>query len=158
MPATRPETLAFADRAAWSFSATADVGATPEEVFAALADAESWHEWFPLMGGARWTTPAPHGVGSERTVRVGPATVEERFIAWDEGERIAFTFTGANLPIAKAGVEVVELSPSGTGTTVRYTMALEPPGPLGPLRALVAPGVQATLRQALKGLDRYLSG
>lgn len=156
MPTTRVETLAFAQSASWRFSAERDLSAPPEIVFAALADASTWPEWFPLLHKADWVTPPPHGVGSERWVKVGPTRVDERFIAWDDNQRIAFTFTAATLPVVRAGVEVIELEPSGTGTRARYTMALEPPAGIGALRAVVAPGVRWTLQRALTGLDEHL--
>lgn len=157
MATTRPETLEFLDLAPMRAVATAEIGATPEAVFDALADAGSWPQWFPDMTTCRWLTPAPHGVDSQREVRVGPLHVVERFIVWARPSRWGFTFTSASPPIARAGVELVELEPVGTDRTkVTYTMALDPPGPAALVSGVAARTMEATLSDALAGLDRYL--
>ena len=52
-----------------------DIAATPSEVFGVIADFERGPRWQPNMRSARWTSPAPRGVGStlraRRARRVG---------------------------------------------------------------------------------------
>ena len=158
MATTRPESLEFVDLAPVRAEATREIDAAPETVFDALADAEGWPRWFPNMQHCRWLTPPPHGVDSQREVRVGPLHVVERFIVWDRPRRWGFTFTAASPPIARAGAELVSLEPVGKGSTrVTYTMALEPPGPAG-LASLATGPMDATLGDALKGLAHHLEG
>ncbi len=159
MGATREETLDFPTRAPMVATASRQVPAPPDAVFDVLADAAGWSAWFPGLTRASWTSPEPHGVGSTRRVEVGPVAVDERFLAWDRGERFGFTFTHVSAPIARAGVEVIELDgdevPAGA-TLVTYTMALEPPRiPVG-LAARGAPAVRGNLRRALEGLAKRL--
>ena len=156
MATTRPESLEFVDLAPVRAEATREIDASPGTVFDALADAEGWPRWFPNMQQCRWLSPPPHGVDSQREVRVGPLHVVERFIVWDRPRRWGFTFTAASPPIARAGAELVELEPAGDGgTRITYTMALEPPGPAGLVNRATGP-MEAVLAEALTSLERYL--
>ena len=156
MPTCRPETVAFTATAPVRASAVREVSGTPDEVFAVLADAEGWTNWFPGLRSAGWTSQGPHGVGSTRTVTVGPLQVEEEFIVWEPGRRFGFTFTGTNLPGTRAGVELVELVPvdDGRRTRVSYTLSAEPVGLPRLIGARLTPIVRAALGGGLRGLDR----
>lgn len=157
MATTRPETLAFLDLAPLRVTARCEVDATPEAVFDALADADSWPQWFPGMDHCGWLTPAPHGVDSQREVRVGPLHVVERFVVWDRPRRWGFTFTATSPPVARAGLELIELEPlDGGGTAASYTMAIDPPVPAALARLATGP-MEATLADALAGLERHLA-
>lgn len=158
MGTTRPETLEFVATAPLRAGARRELDAPPGDVFDTLADASSWVHWFPGMQHCAWLTPAPHGVGSQREVRVGPLRVVERFVVWDRPTRWGFTFTAASPAIARAGVEVVDLTPADGGrTAVTYTMALDPARPAAVAPGLVARPMEANLAAALAGLDRFLA-
>jgi uncharacterized protein YndB with AHSA1/START domain len=157
MPSPRPEGVGFVAEAPLRAVASRRIPATPEAVFDAIADVDSWPEWFPGMRRCTWLTPPPHEIGSQRRVVVGPLRVDERFVVWDRPRRWGFTFTGSNLPLADAGVEVVDLEPVGDATQVTYTMALAPPRLLAPGARLSVPVMERTLGAALKGLERYLA-
>lgn len=156
MPTCRPETVAFTATAPLRAAAVREVAGTPDEVFAVLADAEGWPRWFPGLRAARWTSPGPHGVGSTRQIALGPLQVDEEFIVWEPGERFGFTFTGANLPGTRAGVELVELVPvdDGRRTRVSYTFSVEPVGVPRVVGARLTPVVRGLLGGGLRGLDR----
>jgi hypothetical protein len=127
-------------------------------VFDALAGPSAWVDWFPGLTGGRWTSQQPHGVGSTRQVQLGPLTVDEEFLVWEPGERLAFTFTATNLPAARAGVELVELVPQGPDRTrVAYTVAMEPVALPRALAGTSAPIVRAVLARGLAGLERHLA-
>lgn len=157
----RIETLDFLSVAPLRATAQRVLPFSPEQVFDALADAESWPTWFAGMRSATWLTPAPHGVGSEREVVVGPLTVAERFVVWERPTRIGFTFTGASQPGTRAGVELMELREVAGGTVLTYTFAVEPslPRPVARLLgAAVAPVVsRVLLGRGLAGLERHLA-
>ncbi len=155
MGRTRLETLDFIDRAPLSVTATRVIAAEPKAIFAVLADAPSWPSWFKPLTGARWTSEAPFGVGSTRQVSVGPAVIDEQFIAWEPGHLFAFTFTATSVPMARAGVERVLLEQTTTGTEVSYTMAVEPVVPALLAKAL-APGLRLGLGRGLAGLEKHL--
>ncbi len=155
MPSCRPETTAFTATAPLRTSVVREIDGTPDEVFAVLADADRWSRWFPGLRNTRWTSPPPHGVGSTRQVGLGPLTVDEEFIVWEPGERFAFTFTGANLPGTRAGVELVELVglEGGGRTRVSYTFAVEPVGLPRVVAARLAPVVAGLVGAGLRGLE-----
>ena len=157
----RIETLEFLSVAPLKATAERVLPFSPEQVFDALADAESWPLWFAGLRKATWLTPPPHGVGAEREVVVGPLTVAERFVVWDRPTRIGFTFTGASGPGTRAGVELMELREVAGGTVLTYTFAVEPSMPRPVARVLgaaLAPVVsKAMLGRGLAGLERYLA-
>jgi uncharacterized protein YndB with AHSA1/START domain len=156
MSSTRPESVDFVERAPLRATAARVVEAPPEAVFDALADAPGWPSWFAEIDGCRWLTPAPHGVGSQREVRLGPVRVTERFIVWDRPHRWGFTFAAARPSIARAGVELVDLEPLGRTTRVTYHMAVQPPRPATPLTPVLRRRLERVLTAALAGLDDHL--
>jgi carbon monoxide dehydrogenase subunit G len=158
VPSCRPETTAFTATAPVRASAVREVAGTPDEVFAVLADAEGWTRWFPGLRSCRWLSDAPHGVGSTRRIALGPLQVDEEFIVWEPGARFGFTFTSANLPGTRAGVELVELVPvdDGRRTRVSYTFCVEPVGVPRLVGARLTPLVRGALGGGLRGLDREL--
>lgn len=153
---TRPETPDFVDRAPLRVVIHQHLTASPDIVFTALADTPNWTAWWPGMTRAEWTSTQHGGLGAERRVNVRGLKVQERFIAWDPGERWGFTFLGTNVPLARAGVELVELTPDGAGTNLRYTMALEPPRFLGPVIRALRSRFETGIGEGVAGLDRYL--
>ena len=64
-----------------------------------LLDPSAWTEWLPL-DEVVWDDPAGTTVGSQRTVKVGKNTIEETFLAWDPGQRLAFRFERSDLPVS----------------------------------------------------------
>jgi hypothetical protein len=75
---------------------SARLDADPKLVFAELSDPSLW---FPLMKRSVWRTGATSGVGAEREIHhllLGVA--RERFLAWDEGVRVAFTMFEVSSP------------------------------------------------------------
>lgn len=158
MATMRPVTPEFYDRAPTRYRVERVVAATPDEVFTALADTPGWPQWFPAIRAARWTSEPPHGVGSTRSVDVGPITFDEEFIVWEPGRAWGFTIVGTTVPLARAAAELVELEPDGTGTRVTYRMCVEPYPLLGFTGPLLRGGVEKGLHQGLKGLERHLAG
>jgi hypothetical protein len=117
---TKP--LSWIDQAPIHLGGSRSTSASPEAVFAILADHERWPEWFAGVTRVSVLGPAA-GVGARRRVEVPGLVVEEEFIAWDEGRRWAFTGTAAKPGIFRSLVEDCQLEarPDG-GTDVSYTM------------------------------------
>jgi hypothetical protein len=126
-----------------------DPGHRPRRVFDAIADADSWTAWFPGMRRCTWLTPPPHRIGSQRRSWSGRCASTSASWCGTGPHRWGFTFTGSNLPLARAGVEVVDLEPEGDGTRVTYTMALDPPALLTPGVRLSRPVIERTLGAGL---------
>ena len=97
MRSMTPVALAEYDEQPFRFTATAKLDADPIAVFAELGDMSLW---FPLMRRSVWKTGATSGVGAEREVEVATfGKFRERMLAWEPGERVAFTMTGTTSPL-----------------------------------------------------------
>jgi uncharacterized protein YndB with AHSA1/START domain len=141
------------------------VAAPPDAVWAVVTDHAGWARWFPGVGAIVRPHDTLDDVGGRRTVRTGPVRLDERFLAWDPARRFAFTGTAMTPPVLRSIVEDIRLEPHGeratavprtTGprTNVRYTIAIDPAGPLRLLTALVRPAVGRMLDRGLAGLAR----
>jgi carbon monoxide dehydrogenase subunit G len=125
--------------------------ASPEAVFAILADHERWPEWFPAVKQVE-VLGAASGVGATRRVRIPGAVVDEEFIAWEEGVRWSFTGTGAKPGFLRSLVEDCRISVVGGRTEVSYTMYMEPKGLLKPMLKVGAAPMRANLTKAMRNL------
>jgi hypothetical protein len=154
-----PCDLDWIDRAPQVVRISARFKAPPARVFAAFADAPAWPRWFPLMTKVAWCDGASAGgLGQEREVTLrGLGVFRERFIAWDEGKRFAFTVVASTSPMMKKFGEDYFLTADGNGTRFDWTMGAEPAG----IGKLLAPGLRVfmrrVLRRAARNLDRQLS-
>jgi uncharacterized protein YndB with AHSA1/START domain len=124
-----PVPLSFRESSPHRIEVVEEIDATPARVFEILADSDRASEWFADIVGVRWTTPPPHGVGSERVVELRAMRVKERFLAWEPGERIVFHIYAISIPLVSAMLEEMVLEPLGEGRTrlvwrVHYRPAL----------------------------------
>lgn len=126
MASMTPRPLEWNDTAPVRIVRTRRIAATPDLVWKHIADHESWTEWFDSLKEVVPGDPA-EGVGGTRRVVAGPLTVDEEFLAWEPGERFAFTVVSSSGPGMRSMNEDVRLTPAGdSATTVTYTMALDP--------------------------------
>ena len=102
MGAVEQKDLDWIERAPVSFSGSVTTTASPQAVFAILADHERWPDWFPLLKKEEVLGPRREGVGIRRVATFPGATIEELFIAWDPGQRLAFTATAVSPGIVRA--------------------------------------------------------
>lgn len=124
----------------FQFTATAKLDADPLAVFAELGDPSLW---FPLMRRSVWKTAATSGVGAEREVDVRTfGRFRERMLAWDVGERVAFTMVGTTSPLVDRMGEVWQLSREDIHTRLDWVMAAQPTR----LGRLATPALRAILR------------
>ena len=124
--AMRREDLGFVARAGAVHVAEATMAAPRARVFAAFVEPASWPAWFPNVQRADYTSPPPFGVGTIREARVSGTRWVEELIAWDDGQRWAWTVLRASVPLARAQVECFEFADAGAGTRIRWTLALAP--------------------------------
>jgi uncharacterized protein YndB with AHSA1/START domain len=110
--------------------------ATPAQVFAVLGDSPGWVRWFKGMSKVRIDGPAT-GVGTLRTVSVGPNRVQEHFIVWEPDRRITFHVVQSTAPGLRVMVEDYQISPSGNGSTLVATVGVEAKWPLHLVPGLV---------------------
>ncbi|MTD47002.1 SRPBCC family protein [Conexibacter sp. W3-3-2] len=110
-------------------------------VWADLTSDSALH-WCKALTTVRWTSPRPHGVGATKTVKVlGLISLDERYIAWDEGTRKAFVGDRSNLPLIKRIAEDYVVTPTGDSSCrFDWTIAVEPTAagrPGGPLNGAI---------------------
>ena len=150
-----PRTIDWISTAPVRIEARAESKATPDEVFAVLADHERWPEWFPSVRKVTVLGEATGGVGARRRVAVPGATVDEEFIVWDPGQRWSFTGLSAKPRFTRSLVEDCRLQPTaGGGTDISYTMYLDPAPALRPVIKLLAGGIRRNNGKAMASLAR----
>lgn len=145
--------LDWMDNAPMRVSVSRSIGASPDAVFAVLADHESWPDWFAGLTKAE-VTGAASGVGAKRTVVArGLGRIDEEFISWEPGASFGFSVVAMRRPVFKTLNELLTIEPTTEGATVTYTQAFEPKTWAQPVVALAAKGpIPKALRGALEGL------
>ncbi len=158
----RAQTAAWTDRAPVQVSVTRDIEASPDEVFAALADHETWPEWFAVLTQVEPYGEPTTGVGSKRRVVIRHRVrLEEEFIEWVPGRVWSFTVLEASGPFfaIESLNERVTIDEIADGRVrVTYLMAMQPKRGLALLfRRVVRPGAAKTLTSALESLEHRLA-
>ena len=152
MAALTPRTIDWIERAPIQIETSAESAASPDAVFAVLADHERWLEWFPSVKTVTVIGEAA-GVGARRRVAIPGATVDEEFIVWEPGVRWAFTGIAAKPGVLRSLVEDCRLEPLPSGgTSISYTMYLDPPKALVPLVKLAARQMRRNNTKAMESL------
>lgn len=151
-PVTKRD-LSWISSAPITLTGRATATASPEAVFAELADHERWPQWFPNVKKVEIIGPAT-GVGARRRVFIPGGAVEEEFIAWEPGVRWAFTGTAAKPGFVTSIVEDCQLIPigDGGGTAITYSMHIEPSTWARPLIALIKGVMQKGLQKGMEQL------
>lgn len=152
MGALVPRGIDWIDAAPIKIEAHAESSAPPDAVFAVLADHERWPEWFPSVRTVTVLGPAA-GVGARRRVAIPGATVDEEFIIWEPGVRWSFTGVAVKPSVLRSLVEDCRLTPlDGGGTTISYTMYLDPPRALLPVVRAATRVMRRNNRRAMASL------
>lgn len=155
MRAIEPKTLEWAPSAPVQNVGRAHSTASPDAVFAVLADQAAWPAWFPRIEEVT-VGPGPVGVGTRRTVRLRGLAVDEELIAWDPGRLFAFTGIAVRPHAFSALVEqcVLEPTPDG-GTDITWVQSIAPGNAV--FRAVFTLGrrtIVKSLDQAMANLAR----
>ncbi|MCQ8769789.1 SRPBCC family protein [Streptomyces telluris] len=152
----RPVGLDFVANAPLRVVLASRTAAAPEEVFRALAlDVPGWTRWFRAVTLAR---PVQRAGAEGREVHLlGGVRFMETVMAAEPSHRYAYRIDVTNVPGVRAMLEEWQLLPSGTGTVVRWTVALDAPAAVRLLVALGRPGLRHAFRDALLTLDRRLA-
>lgn len=121
---------AFVDEAPVRYVNTVRIEAAPGRIWAALEDAAAWPRWATVIRSVEWTSPAPFGLGTTRTVTMAGGLVGyEEFIAWEPERRMGFRFNESTTSGVRAFAERYTLEPlSPDATQVTWTMAMAPKG------------------------------
>ncbi|KPI20459.1 Polyketide cyclase/dehydrase [Actinobacteria bacterium OK074] len=150
----RPEGLDFVRTTPVRFSFAREISAAPGAVFHALAeDVPGWAAWFSAITSARSTDD---GAGREIRLR-GGVHASETVLASKEPDVYAYRVDVMNAPGVRAMVEEWRLTPAGTGTRVRWTVAADGPAAFRLLLRVARPGMGQAFRNAVTALERRLA-
>src|SRR4051812_21547395 len=149
--------LDFISEAPFRFVSTVDLAITPEQVFEVLADAQSWPHWATVITKVTWTSPAPYGVGTTRTVHMrGGIVGDEEFLSWEPHSHMAFRFNQASTTSIAAFAEDYWVVPTATGCNLTWVMAMKPSGVAARLgMTLGRPVMARTFQKFLNNLSAY---
>ncbi|MGH2956336.1 MAG: SRPBCC family protein [Solirubrobacterales bacterium] len=107
-------------------SAEREIAASPNAIWEALADHESWPKWFDAVKSVA-VTGAAAGVGARRRVSLPGLDIEEEFVGWDVGERFAFRAVALSRGIFESINERVTIEALEDGRSlVTYIQAFAP--------------------------------
>lgn len=156
--AVEAQDLGFTKSSPYVLENEAIIDASPARVFETFATAENQTTWFQDFVACRWTSSAPHGVGSEREIELKLLTVKERFLVWEPGKRLTFAIFGSTLPMVDGMVEDMLFEPHAQGKTrmtwrVHYTPKLFM-RPAHPILRLV---FGKMFKASTKGVASYLA-
>lgn len=156
MSTLQPRTIKWIDSAPVRIAASARSTASPDAVFAVLADHERWPEWFTSVKSVEVIGASAAGVGARRRVKVPGLTVDEEFIVWEPGVRWSFTGLEARPGVTRSLVEDCRLTPVADdgGTDITYTMYLDPPAWLRPVVAVLSSQLRRNNTKAMENLAR----
>lgn len=138
----------------WTFRV--DLALPPDRAFALLADADAWPRWYPDIQAMRWVDPP--GLGARREVVTTTTTLQERFVVWEPGRRMAFCVEWMTIPLAAAFTEEFTLEPSGTGSVLHWVARYQPRLPFRPFRPLLDPIFRRMFDRGVALLPGFASG
>ncbi|MER7183699.1 SRPBCC family protein [Streptomyces hyaluromycini] len=150
----RPVGLDFVETAPVRLVFAQEMSAPPERVFHALNDdVPGWAEWFAAVTHAESVDD-----GAGRDIRLkGGGRFRETIIAAKESEVYAYRVDQTNAPGAHAIAEEWRLVPSGGGTRVQWTFAVDGTAPFRLAVRVARAGLGRAFRGAVAELDRRLS-
>jgi len=142
-----------------TYEFTVESRATPEAVFAVLADATRWREWAgKMITVSEWERegdPAPGGVGAVRKLGRPPAFALEQIVEYDPPRHLAYTIL-RGLPVRGYHADIDLVPGRDGGTTIRWSGAFEPSvwGTGAALEAVVGRIVHGYAKAAAKEAER----
>ena len=101
--------------------ARATSSASPEAVWALLADTASWPSWSGVDEARRTKdgAPDPEGVGANRLFITAKVRNEEEIVRFEPGRALGYRVIGGTLPIRDYRSEVT-LTRAGAGTEIAW--------------------------------------
>lgn len=140
-------------------SASREIAATAEETFAALADHESWPEWFTTIDRVERIGELTDGTGSKRRVHINSRVrIDEEFNVWDPGKAWGFTILEATIGGIRSMNELVSIQEIGPDRVrVTYTMGIAPAPLLRPVAKLARRALRKNLGAALENLGPHIA-
>ena len=93
----------------------------PAKAFAYMADLRNFEEWDPGVSSAELVVSPQPGPAAEYDVRVSGMTLRYRTLEFSKPHRVVVEATSKLL----RSYDVIEVTPSGTGSEIRYEATLE---------------------------------
>ncbi len=106
-----------------------------DALFRCLEDAAAWKEWLGI--DVEWTSERPFGVGTTRTVKASGQTIDEYFLAWEEGRRMCFRFDRSTMPVTAFAEDYVITPLGDKACELAWSTAFEMRGPAAAVTAKV---------------------
>jgi uncharacterized protein YndB with AHSA1/START domain len=140
-------------------TATREMSATADDVFTALADHESWPEWFAAIQRVERFGDLNEGLGSNRRVFINKrVAIDEEFNVWEPGKKWGFVVLESTVGGLKSMSELVTIDGAANDrVSVTYKMGIEPKAVLAPILGIAKGGMKKNLEKALAGLENQLT-
>lgn len=131
---------------------TATVPASPDAVWAVLADFGSIAQWADNADHSCLLTEQESGVGMVRRIQAGRVTLVETVTTWQPGTELAYDIAGAP-KVIRSLVNTWRLTPNDGGTQVTLVTDVDA-GPRPPQKLIA----RIAARQLAKASDTMLAG
>ena len=130
--------------------------ATPNAVFALLADGATWPRWSPIESFEleRPGDPPPEGPGAIRIFRRGRTTGRDQIVEVIPGKRLSY-MSLSGIPVRDYRAEV-NLEPANDGTKIRWQASFSPK--LIGTGWLLQLGLRRFLQECARGLAEHAGG
>ncbi|MFT3771901.1 MAG: SRPBCC family protein [Minicystis sp.] len=145
----------FLDGAPARVDLTELIPAPPAEVFASIVDPARRAAWSPGVREARWLSPSPPGVGSERRVIHPLLRADQRLAVLEPARRCAFYAVRTGSPALSQLMEEFVLHEERWGTRVRWRVGWRLRLPLRLLEPSTVAAAGRVLPSHLAGLRAY---
>jgi len=132
------------------------IGRSAEDVFAYVGDQTNAVHWQAGIVEVHRLTDGPSGLGTRhrivRTFMGRRLAVENEYVAFEPGRRIAFRTTSGPMPLEASYL----VEPVAGGTRVTSTIAMEASGFVSIAEPLIAVGLRREMDAAFKELKRLM--
>lgn len=137
---------------------TIDLRVSSQQVWDVLAEVETWPQWYHLITKAAWISPAPHRIGSTRTLEVaGAFAATEEVIVWNPYHHMAFRLTESSRQNTGASVEEFRIETTEHGCRLTWSTARRPRKPPSLLMRLYAkPVIKRSTRRHARRLRNHI--
>ncbi len=145
------------DDAPFHSRSSIDLPIAPHRLWEVLTDVEAWPQWYRIITKGTWTSPAPHRVGSTRTIElVGDLKGTEEIIVWNPHHHLASRVIESSRQATGASAEEYRIETTEHGCRLTWTVARRPRNPPSWLAGTLArPLIRRANRRALSRLRKY---
>lgn len=138
----------------WRFAI--DLARPRATVFHLLGDPLAWPGFYPDIRSMRWLDAA--GVGARREVVTRAGTLQERFVVWEPGHRMAYYVEWMTIPVAGAFTEDLTLEDTPAGSRLHWVVRYRPRLPFRPLRPVLDPIFRRMFERGTALLPDFAAG